>query len=109
MVSYAVRAPKALSRNVTWDFCGGPNVSAVYYRRAFTRPGSQNYFLNRMRRVVGAGDWILLDVCASHVSHWMELNRAKAEAGDALARAASVSQNQANERRAEPSFAAKTS
>lgn len=110
MVSYASARAESIIPKCDVGFLRRPERVVLFIIGALsTRPGSQNFLLNRMPAVL----WVLAVgsywTFAHRMYHtWLELNRAKAQAGDAQTRAAAVAQAQA-ERRSEPSLAAKIS
>ncbi|HEY6046638.1 MAG TPA: CDP-alcohol phosphatidyltransferase family protein [Pyrinomonadaceae bacterium] len=108
MVSYASARAESIIPKCDVGFLRRPERVVLFIIGALsTRPGSQNFLLNRMPAVL----WVLAVgsywTFAHRMYHtWLELNRAKAEQGEAQTRAGAVAQTQA-ERRSEPSLAAK--
>src|ERR671918_575069 len=101
MVSYASARAESLIPKCDVGFLRRPERVVLFIIGALsTRPSSQHFLLNRMPAVL----WVLAIgsywTFAHRMYHtWLELNRAKAKAGDAQALAASVSQSQTSERR----------
>src|SRR6185503_4135402 len=109
MVSYASARAESMIPKCDVGFLRRPERVVLFIIGALSsRPGSQNFLLNRMPAVL----WVLAVgsywTFAHRMYHtWLELNRTRAQTAEA--QAASMSQSQAAERRSEPTFAAKTS
>lgn len=110
MVSYASARAESIIPKCDVGFLARPERVVLFIIGALsTRPSSQHFLLNRMPAVL----WVLAIgsywTFAQRMYYtWLELNRARAQAGEAQTRAASASQSQQSERRSEPTFAAKT-
>jgi len=108
MVSYASARAESIIPKCDVGFLRRPERVVLFIIGALsTRPGSQNFLLNRMPAVL----WVLAVgsywTFAHRMYHtWLELNRTRAQTAEAQTRAAGVAQTQA-ERRSEPSLAAK--